>query len=133
MTKPQLMYASGFLFMGATEEQMALIAGSSMDHVAYILILFSLAFLLFLFVMVLIHVYDRGANPAAKPAVNGHARGGEEAQLRDANEFELDGLVSDEEDEERAARRKLLTEDGVEREGSPGSPSTVGRNSDRVA
>jgi hypothetical protein len=111
---------------------MALMAGSGIDHVAYILILYSLASLLFLFTLALIHVYDR-ANPITKqPVANGHARGGEEARLRDANEFELDGLVSDDEDEERAARRKLLKDDGSEEDG-PGSPSTVGRNSDRVA
>lgn len=43
-----LLYASGFLFMGATEEQMALLAGAHVTHVSYILILYSLAFLLFL-------------------------------------------------------------------------------------
>ncbi|KAL2015728.1 hypothetical protein VTK56DRAFT_4899 [Thermocarpiscus australiensis] len=129
-----LLYAAGFLFMGANEEQMALVAGSGIDHVAYILILYSLASLLFLFVMVLIHTYDRAANPPAKPVVaNGQARGGDEAQVRDANEFELDGLMSDEEDEERAARRKLLRDDGAEEDAGLGTPSTVGRNSDRVA
>ena len=43
-----LLYASGFLFMGATEEQMAMLAGAHVTHVSYILILYSLAFLLFL-------------------------------------------------------------------------------------
>ena len=118
--------------MGATEEQMQLLAGSGIDHVAYVMILYSLASLLFLFTMAVIHVYDR-ANPIAKkPLANGHAVRGDDAQLRDANEFELDGLVSDDEDEERAARRKLLRDDGLEEDG-PSSPSTVGRNSDRVA
>lgn len=113
---------------------MLLLAGSGIDHVAYVMILYSLASLLFLFTMTLIHVYDR-ANPVPKTA-NGQATrgaGGEDARLRDANEFELDGLVSDDEDEERAARRKLLTDDGPEEEDGPSSPSTVGRNSDRVA
>ena len=126
----QLLYASGFLFMGATEEQMELLAGSGIDHVAYILILYSLAAVLFLLTMALIHVYDRANPPARKPTADG--RGGDEAQLRDANEFELDGLVSDDEDEERAARRKLLRDDGLEEDG-PATPSTVGRNSERVA
>ena len=45
---PFLLYAGGFLFMGATEEQMATLARAGVTHVAYILILFSLAFLLFL-------------------------------------------------------------------------------------
>lgn len=125
--------------MGATEEQMSLVASSSMDHVAYILIIYSLAFIMFLFVNILIHLYDRAANrpTAVKATANGraHANGRtpEEAQLRDAEEFELDGLVSDDEDEERAARRKLLREDGSEDDAGLASPSTVGRNSDRAA
>lgn len=44
----QLLYASGFLFMGATEEQMQLLSDSGVTHVSYILILYSIAFLLFL-------------------------------------------------------------------------------------
>lgn len=43
-----LLYASGFLFMGATEEQMDMLATAGVTHVSYILILYSLAFLLFL-------------------------------------------------------------------------------------
>ena len=119
--------------MGATEEQMALLATSGIDHVAYVMILYSLASLLFLFTMALIHIYDR-ANPPPKPTANGRVVLGNDARLRDANEFELDGLVSDDEDEERAARRKLLRDDGLE--DGPDTPSTVastvGRNSDRV-
>ncbi|EFX02184.1 integral membrane protein [Grosmannia clavigera kw1407] len=57
-----LLYASGFLFMGATEEQMLLVSTSGLDHVAYILILYSVAFLLFLFVHLLISLYDRTVN-----------------------------------------------------------------------
>jgi hypothetical protein len=53
-------------------------------------------------------------------------------ELRDANEFELDGLVSDDEDDDRAARRKLLTDDGIDDDAGLDSPSTVGRNSERV-
>ena len=45
---PFLLIASGFLFMGATEEQMALLAGADVTHVSYVLILYSIAFLLFL-------------------------------------------------------------------------------------
>ncbi len=130
------MFASGFLFMGATEEQMALVAQSGMDAVAYILILYSLAFLLFLFVNMLIHVYDRAANATVvKPTANGRAvngRADEDGQLRDAGEFELDGLMSDDEDEEQAARRKLLREDGVDDDSAFASPSTAGRNNNRA-
>jgi len=109
-----LLYAAGFLFMGATEEQMILVAGSDMDHVAYILILFSLAFLVFLFANMLVSLYDRLANPAAegKGFANGNAgyssvngRPMEEGRVRDAEEFELEGLTSDDEDEDRPLRR----------------------------
>ena len=65
--------------MGATEEQMDLVADSGLDHVSYLLILYSLAFLTFLFVNMLINVYDRAANAddiAAKMTgrvrLNGH-------------------------------------------------------------
>jgi hypothetical protein len=124
--------------MGATEEQMHLVASAGIDHVAYILILYSLAFLMFLFVLMLIHLYDANANAPAKATANGHARYStvrrpEDAQLRDAEEFELDGLMTDDEDEESAARRKLLKEDAAEDDNGLGSPNTIGRNSDRVA
>lgn len=130
-----LLYASGFLFMSATEEQMALIAGSGIDHVAYVLIIYSLAFILFLFVNILIHLYDRTANADSfnKNTTQGNGairlNGGRptpnnpEAQhLRDAGEFELEGLMSEDEEEDVASRRNLLKN---EREGggvaSPGA------------
>jgi len=147
---PFLLYAAGFLFMGATEEQMDLVAGSGLDHVSYILILYSLAFLVFLFANILVHLYDRSANAEtiAKATAgtrldgraNGHAvSNADRQQLRDVEEFELDGLISadEEEDEAAAARRGLLKEQGDHDGGSGGSslgsPSTIGRNSDRVA
>jgi hypothetical protein len=45
---PFLLYASGFLFMGATEEQMQFLSDHHVTHVSYILILYSISFLLFL-------------------------------------------------------------------------------------
>lgn len=125
--------------MGATEEQMALVASVGIDHVAYILILYSLAFLTFLFVNLLVYLYDRNANSPTKAApvsatgrVAFGSRGPENTQLRDAEEFELDGLMSEDDDEESATRRKLLKEDD-DVDAGLGSPNTVGRNSDRVA
>ncbi|KAK4065406.1 hypothetical protein Trihar35433_7526 [Trichoderma harzianum] len=102
-----LLYAAGFLFMGATEQQMSLIDGSSMDVISYILILYSLAFLVFLFANMLIHLYDRLSNPPldTKGFTNGHThlngRAVEDGQIRAAEEFELDGLSTDDEDDER--------------------------------
>ncbi|KEZ46630.1 hypothetical protein SAPIO_CDS0455 [Scedosporium apiospermum] len=124
-----LLYASGFLFMGATEEQMALVETSSMDHVSYILILYSLAFLVFLFANICIYIWDRitSTNALAKPLyTNGHAVGGEsrvngrtpeDQRIRDAEEFELDGLVSDEEDDSAQLLKR-----GETRERASGEP-----------
>lgn len=121
ISRLQLLYAAGFLFMGATEEQMNMVAASDMDHVAYILILFSLAFLVFLFASMLIHLYDRLANPSpdAKDIANsGYTglNGGpmEEGRAREAEEFELGGLSSDEEEEESKEARR--SRDGPRRE-----------------
>jgi CBS domain containing-hemolysin-like protein len=97
--------------MGATEEQMNLVASSSMDHVAYILILFSLAAIVFLFANMLIHLYDRLANPLLSTkdlSANGYTglngRPMEEGRAHDAEEFELEGLTSDDEDEDEERR-----------------------------
>ncbi|KAL8656529.1 MAG: hypothetical protein Q9210_000166 [Variospora velana] len=104
---PFLLCASGFLFMGATEEQMALLSNAHVSHVSYILILYSISFLLFLFVATLLHLYASRAWPLepgskkveitganAAPRVNGHI----ERRMRDAEQFELEGLMSDDDD-----------------------------------
>ncbi|KAI1424711.1 hypothetical protein F5Y12DRAFT_785133 [Xylaria sp. FL1777] len=123
-----LLFASGFMFMGATEEQMELVSKSGMDHVAYILILFSLASLLFLFTLMLIHLYDRNAsqNPHHKDTDAGRLgpRLGGNIPVRDANEFELEGLMSDDED---ASPIKHTRED------DESLNSTLGKNSDGLA
>jgi len=105
----QLLYASGFLFMGATEEQMALMSSANVTHVAYVLILYSVAFLLFLFVNILLHLYAVYAwpvnskkdpeAPRVNGHVNGHVRTPSQRQIRDAEEFELEGLMSDGDEE----------------------------------
>jgi hypothetical protein len=113
------------MFQGATEEQMSLVANSSMDHVSYILILFSLASLVFLFANMLIHLWDRLSNPALNTKdfnngythVNGHAV--EDGELRDAQEFELGELVSDDEEDHN---RRMLDRPSLD------TPSTLGKN-----
>ena len=111
--------------MGATEEQMALVADSGMDHIAYILILFSLASLLFLFTLMLLHLYDVNANRDSihKPADTGRLgpRIGGKVPIREANEFALEGLMSDDED----GHPTKLTQDDDE-----SLNSTLGKNSD---
>ncbi|KAM4064360.1 hypothetical protein HRG_006180 [Hirsutella rhossiliensis] len=121
-----LLYAAGFLFMGATEEQMALVDASALDGVSYILILYSLAFLVFLFTNMLVHLYDRLANAddPTKDYANRHAVA-EQGRLRDAEEFELDGLTSDDEGDER--RRMLRSS---EDRSSLDTPSTLGKNNE---
>lgn len=104
--------------MGATEEQMQLISDAGITHVSYILILYSFAFIIFLFVNMLLHLYAVNAAPALPPKdverpprlprINGH-RPTDSRQIRDAEEFELEGLMSE--------------DDG------PSSPSTLGKNS----
>ncbi|KAL9055155.1 MAG: hypothetical protein Q9162_003733 [Coniocarpon cinnabarinum] len=149
-----LLYASGFLFAGATEEQMALLSRANVTHVSYMLILYSIAFILFLFVNVLIHIYASQTFPpdSQKPGraqgrrrnqkvendeenaswphtgsqANGSASRGtsilgprsERQHLRDAQEFELDALISgDEEDSQEERDEKLRTRKNHERGG----------------
>lgn len=132
--------ASGFLFLGATEEQMALLTSYDITHVAYILVLYSFAFLLFLFVNILLHIYAVNASPSLPPkdieADSAQRRGSalvggwegrrrghrhtESEHLRDAEEFELGALLSDDEG----------AEDARERRGGEETPSTLGKNSE---
>lgn len=89
--------------MSATEEQLALLATAHVSHVSYILLLYSVSFLLFLFVSLLLHLYAVHMPPTAGPKrpdegaerrINGHA----DPSLRDVEEFELEGLISDDEE-----------------------------------
>lgn len=125
------------MFMGATEEQMHFLASGHVTHVSYILILYSIAFILFLcesasvpltclpqannhsVVNMLLHIYavhawpesavspttaegSQRAQPSSLP--NGHARTLSESQrIQDAEAFELQGLISDEENEAETA------------------------------
>ncbi|KAH7087843.1 hypothetical protein FB567DRAFT_355456 [Paraphoma chrysanthemicola] len=109
---PFLLIAGGFLFMGATEEQMQLLHDAHITHVSYVLILFSVAFLLFLFVNMLLHLYavstwsqtskSDAEAPRTNGLTNGHANGHirPDHRVRDAQEFELAGLDSDDDDED---------------------------------
>lgn len=116
----QLLYASGFLFMGATEEQMQLLTDAGITHVSYILILYSFAFLMFLLTNMLLHLYAVNSSPPVPPkdieeprripSINGHTRNTDSRQIRDAEEFELEGLMSEDD--------------------TPITPSTVGKNNE---
>ena len=95
--------------MGATEEQMALLATAHVSHVSYILILYSVSFLLFLFVSMLLHLFASSTWPIdvsaqGKTLANGGIANGHipshsvDRRVRDAEEFELEGLMSEDED-----------------------------------
>lgn len=101
--------------MSATEEQVALLAAANVSHVSYILLIYSVSFLLFLFVCMLLNLYATHAFPVASKsetdaAGNGRRTEGESREedglrnghaariARDAEEFELEGLMSDEEE-----------------------------------
>lgn len=105
--------------MGATEEQMQLISDAGITHVSYVLVLYSFSFLIFLFTNMLLHLYAVNSAPAVPPKdgqeapiraprMNGHVHT-DSRQIRDAEEFELAGLMSDDE---------------------PESPSTLGKNNE---
>lgn len=82
-----------------------MIDNSGLDHVSYILIIYSLASLMFLFSNMLIGLWDRLSNPPLriKNFGPGHSltngRDMENGQLRDTEEFELDGLMSEDDDD----------------------------------
>ena len=113
--------------MGATEEQIAVLSALGVTHVAYILLLFSVAFLLFLFVCILLHIYAQATwpiDPSKGSSESYKVNGGiqlpdtpinvkpslrrvlererDVERARAVEEFELEGLMSEEEDENRA-------------------------------
>jgi hypothetical protein len=103
--------------MGATEEQMQLISDAGITHVSYILILYSFAFLIFLFTNMLLHLYAVNSSPPVPPKdhedaprvprINGHTRATDSRQIRDAEEFELEGLMSEDESPESPSTSTL--------------------------
>lgn len=133
---PFLLYASGFLFMGATEEQTKLLSDAHIDHVSYVLILYSIAFILFLFVNILLHIYAVHAFPSSATVnnhtikgssrpkahrsrssasfsqangngfMNGRLSRAEAQHIHDAEAFELQGLISEEDNDEDDTHRK---------------------------
>ena len=118
--------------MGSTEEQMQYLNDIHIDHVSYILVLFSAAFMLFLckclvtngaiplviiltmiVVNVLIYIYYANTNKETikldpeshRPLANGRLNGD---VIHGADEYELHGLASD--DEENDEEQELLKE-----------------------
>ncbi|KAK6349586.1 hypothetical protein TWF696_005870 [Orbilia brochopaga] len=120
---PYLLIASGFLFMGANEEMLQMLVNAGVDHVSYLLVLYSTAFLLYLFVNILVHVYATGTkkDTVSEGPVNGGAGARRrmglppiETRSRETEEFELEGLLSDDERERVDSARTRVGRDEEE-------------------
>lgn len=85
--------------MGATAEQMSLIDASSMDHVSYILVLLSVACIVFLFANILIYIYDCLTTDITSHHEYYKQHTAERGAPTATDDFELRGLISDEENE----------------------------------
>ncbi|TFK82277.1 hypothetical protein K466DRAFT_666612 [Polyporus arcularius HHB13444] len=62
---PFLLVASGLLFMSATDEELHFVHDNEMDHVTYILIMFSIAFIMYTLIVSLINLYSTSGRNAA--------------------------------------------------------------------
>ncbi|KDQ61912.1 hypothetical protein JAAARDRAFT_525818 [Jaapia argillacea MUCL 33604] len=62
---PFLLVASGLLFMSATDEELDFVHDNGMDHVTYILIMFSIAFVMYTLIVSLIHLYSTSGRNAS--------------------------------------------------------------------
>jgi hypothetical protein len=91
--------------MSATEEQLSLVAGAGVDHASYVLVLYSIAFIMYLFVNLLIHLYVTAPQSSIKLPQQDEETNGDDnyrahlardaRRAKDAEEFELEGLISD--------------------------------------
>ncbi|KAL2783519.1 hypothetical protein BJX66DRAFT_318413 [Aspergillus keveii] len=117
------LYAAGFLLMGANAEQMALIDASSIDHVSYILVLLSVACIVFLFANVIIYIYDHLAN-ATEQNDNENSKNNSQGHVEEG-EYELHGLISEDnyDDDPDESKPMLNGEEG----GSSFEGSRAGR------
>ncbi|KAJ7497939.1 hypothetical protein B0H11DRAFT_1997903 [Mycena galericulata] len=101
-----LLVASGVLFMSATDEELQFVHDNEMDHVTYVLIMFSIAFLLYALIIFVIHLYaTTGRNAPAKEDRNSIAMTAPNAKWysRVPNAEQQQGplhVVGDDEDDE---------------------------------
>jgi len=63
---PLLLVAAGLMFMSATDEELRYIDSVGLDYVTYILLLFSITFLLYTFLNLLLHLYLHSGRNAVK-------------------------------------------------------------------
>jgi len=73
---PFLLTAAGLLFMSATDEELHFVKDNEMDHVTYILIIFSNAFLLYAFIVILINLYTTTGRNAGNAKIGPADEGG---------------------------------------------------------
>jgi len=70
---PFLLVAAGLLFMSATDEELRFVHDNGMDHVTYLLIMFSIAFILYTLILVLINMYTTtGRNATTSNTIHDH-------------------------------------------------------------
>ncbi|KAF9026309.1 hypothetical protein BDZ89DRAFT_1134884 [Hymenopellis radicata] len=69
-----LLVAAGTLFMAGTDEELQFVHDNEMDHVTYILIMFSISFVLYTLIVSLIHLYTVSGRNSAK-------RGGDSIEM----------------------------------------------------
>ncbi|CAE7226463.1 unnamed protein product [Rhizoctonia solani] len=72
---PFLLVAGGVLFMSATDEELKAVVGIEMDHVTYVLLMLSLAFVIYLYANLLLHIYansGRNATGTKQPESTGY-------------------------------------------------------------
>ncbi|EJC98147.1 uncharacterized protein FOMMEDRAFT_130141 [Fomitiporia mediterranea MF3/22] len=84
---PFLLIVAGLLFMSATDEEIRFVADNEMDHVTYVLIMISLAFTIYTFVLFLIHMWGTTGRHAVSSGTSGQ---GGTASSSDGGEIELD-------------------------------------------
>ncbi|KAG1738963.1 hypothetical protein EDB19DRAFT_1712146 [Suillus lakei] len=87
---PFLLVASGLLFMSATDEELKAVHEEGMDHVTYVLSMYSIAFLFYLLTVFLLHLYStsgRNALSAQQPDVLFSAEGIELSGPSDASKW----------------------------------------------
>ncbi|KAK7206308.1 hypothetical protein BZA70DRAFT_276265 [Myxozyma melibiosi] len=95
---PFLLVCSGFLFMFANEEQLTLIAENGIDHASYTLVIYSVAFLVFLYFLSLIWLWQKLSGNETFESIKYEVAPDdssasdielERQQVREAEEFEL--------------------------------------------
>ncbi|TDL22247.1 hypothetical protein BD410DRAFT_788981 [Rickenella mellea] len=77
---PFLLIAAGLLFMSATDEELDYVHNNEMDHVTYVLVMLSLAFIIYSFVLTLLHLYSTTGRNATKASSDTANAGEDEAK-----------------------------------------------------